>query len=63
MFTVPNRQKRDCMTHITQEQRYTIYSMLAQDYKQDDIAAVIQKYPSIVSRETQIREMESIKLI
>ena len=51
------------MTHITQEQRYTIYSMLAQDYKQDDIAAVIQKSPSSVSRETQIREMESIKLI
>ena len=39
------------MTHITQEQRYTIYSMLAQDYKQDDIAAVIQKSPSSVSRE------------
>ena len=39
------------MTHITQEQRYTIYSMLAQDYKQEDIAAVIQKSPSSVSRE------------
>ena len=39
------------MKHITQEQRYTIFSMLEKGYKQEEIAKVIGKHPSTISRE------------
>jgi IS30 family transposase len=39
------------MSHLTSEQRYTISSMLAQNYKQNQIALAIGKDKSVVSRE------------
>jgi len=39
------------MSHITKEQRYTIASMLSQGYRQSEIAKVIDKDKSVVSRE------------
>ncbi|MEA4935337.1 MAG: IS30 family transposase [Paludibacter sp.] len=39
------------MSHITREQRYTIYSMLQKGYNQTEIASVINKNKSVVSRE------------
>ncbi len=39
------------MSHITEEQRYTIASMLSQGYRQSEIAKVIDKDKSVVSRE------------
>lgn len=39
------------MSHITREQRYTIYSMLQKGYNQTEIASVINKDKSVVSRE------------
>lgn len=46
-----NRQKRSCMSHITVSQRYTISRMLNQGYKQVEIAKVIDKDKSVISRE------------
>lgn len=39
------------MSHLTSEQRYTICSMLQSGYNQSDIAQVINKDKSVVSRE------------
>ena len=39
------------MSHLTQSQRYTISSMLKQGYKQKEIALIIGKDKSVVSRE------------
>lgn len=39
------------MSHLTKEQRYTICTMLQSGYNQSEIARVIQKDKSIVSRE------------
>lgn len=39
------------MSQITREQRYTIYSMLQSGYNQSEIAQVINKDKSVVSRE------------
>jgi IS30 family transposase len=50
-LAVSNRQKRSCMLHITQEQRYTICCMLKQGYSNVKIAIAIDKNPSSISRE------------
>lgn len=39
------------MSQLTSEQRYTICALLEQGHKQKDIARVINKDPSVVSRE------------
>ena len=49
-YIVP-RPKFTFMSHITREQRYTIYSMLQKGYNQTEIASVINKNKSVVSRE------------
>lgn len=38
-------------THLTQEERYQIYALMKAGHKQDDIAAIIGRSPSTVSRE------------
>src|SRR5690625_1943667 len=44
-------QKLQNMAHLTQEQRYTISVMIANDYSQTQIAHAIGKCKSVVSRE------------
>jgi transposase, IS30 family len=39
------------MSHVTEQQRYTIAVMLQQNYKQKEIAKAIGKDESVVSRE------------
>ena len=39
------------MKHLTVEQRYTIWAMMQQGWKQKDIALAIGKDKSVVSRE------------
>jgi IS30 family transposase len=39
------------MSHLTEHQRYTISTMLENGYKQIEIAAVIEKDKSVISRE------------
>ena len=39
------------MSHLTREQRYTICTMLQNGYPQSEIARVINKNKSVVSRE------------
>lgn len=39
------------MSHVTEEQRYTIEMMLKQGYRQKDIVELIGKHKSVVSRE------------
>lgn len=53
LLTLPSRPKVVKMSHLTEEQRYTISSMSAQNYKQGKIANVIGKHKSVVSREIQ----------
>ena len=51
MTIIVLRLKFTFMSHITREQRYTIYSMLQKGYNQTEIASVINKDKSVVSRE------------
>jgi transposase, IS30 family len=41
------------MSHLSQEQRYTISVMLGKDYSQKEIAETICRHKSVVSRETK----------
>ena len=50
-LTVSNRQKRSCMAHLTQNQRYTISCMLKKGYKKIEIARAIGKDKSVISNE------------
>ena len=45
------RPKFTFMSHLTREQRYTIYTMLQSGYSQSEIARVINKNKSVISRE------------
>lgn len=47
-LSVSNRQKRSCISHITESQRYTIGSMQKQGYNKSEIARVIGKHKSVV---------------
>lgn len=49
-YIVP-RPKLTFMSHLTREQRYTICTMLQNGYTQSEIARVINKNKSVVSRE------------
>lgn len=51
MTIIVLRLKFTFMSHLTKEQRYTIDSMLQNGYTQKDIAQVITKDKSVVSRE------------
>ena len=51
LLTLPSRPKVVKMSYLTEEQRYTISSMLAAEHSQVAIAKVIGKHKSVVSRE------------
>jgi IS30 family transposase len=44
-------KKLKFMSHLTKEQRYTIFTMLQAKYSKTDIAAAIEKDKSVISRE------------
>lgn len=50
-LAVSNRQKRNCMSHLTEPQRYTISSMLKQGYNKSEISRAIGKHKSVVHYE------------
>ena len=51
MTIIVLRLKFTFMSHLTREQRYTIASILQNGYNQKEIALVIKKDKSVVSRE------------
>ena len=50
-LAVSNRQKRSCMSHLTESQRYTISSMLKQGYNKSEIGRTIGKHKCVVHNE------------
>lgn len=58
IFAAPSK-KLQIMAHLTSAQRYTIYSMYAQGFSQKEIAKVIEKHKSVVSRELKRNRTKS----